>query len=386
MFFSGCVPHNNQYIFSKKKNSLSFQLSPDNERVWLANQHSMSQKQIKTINRCNSLLIMIPGISSGNINESRQFLNHIRATGHYKQAILYDWKTGTLFRKTMLPSITRQAAERLIEICKIFQQNESGKKKTIDLIAHSAGTVIVNKAASEIVNIKSPIRFRNVLFLGTPLYLNTSLDNLKSVSTTVLNVHSAFDKINRNINQQLGVLTELDNEFYKNLQLDYSISGRIMRHSTFLASNPENWINYSNYLSQGSWPESIKTTVEENIKINNLNRQAMWLKEHPDEQDKYSNELLQKLLMHKNYEIKYYGVIITGILKRKQFAPTLKNILKDKKAPVYLRKEIYQALGNFEDGRQVLFLKDLRKRDSLCQEEIRDILRALKRKRIRPIR
>jgi hypothetical protein len=386
MFFSGCVPHNSQYIFSKKENSLSFQLSPDNERVWLANQYPMSQKQIKTINRCNSLLIMIPGISSGNISESRQFLNHIRAAGHYKQAIFYDWKTGTLFRKTMLPSITQQAAERLIEICKIFQENKSDKEKTIDLIAHSAGTVIINKAAAEIMNTKSPVRFRNILFLGTPLYVNTSLDNLKSVSTIVLNVHSAFDKINRNINQQLGRLAELNSDHYKNLQIDYSISGRIIRHDVFLASNPENWINYSNYLSQGSWPEPIQVTVDKNFKVESLHRQTMWLKDHPAEQHKYSLKLLQELLMHKDYKIKYYGVIITGILQRNKFAPTLKNILKDKAAPVYLRKEIYQALGNFEDGRQILFLKDLRKRDALCKEEIRDILRALKRKRIRPIR
>ncbi len=385
VFVSGCALREQKECASQK-GGMQGRSSCAAELVWVADQHPMSDKEVERLRRCDSLLIMIPGISTGNISKRCAFLNQILTAGFYGQAVLYDWEAGSLSRKIMLPSATQRAAERLVEICSAFRRNGEGRKKNIDLLAHSAGTVVVTKVASEIVRTRSRVRFRHVLFLGTPVAVDEPLEDLKKTCASVLNVHSAFDKVNRNINDRLGVLTELNSKAYQNLRMDHSIGGRIIRHNTFLLSNPENWINYSTYLSHGFWPKADVAKISNDCDVMDFHRYAMGVMNHSDKPHAQTMALLPQWLTHSSYERKYYGVIIAGLLRCRQFAPLMKDMLRDKQVPVYLRMEIYQALGNIKDGRHIYFLKESRGRDPVCSDVIRDVLRSLKQKRIQPKR
>jgi hypothetical protein len=168
--------------------------------------------------------------------------------------------------------------------------------------------------------------------------------------------------------------------------MDHSLGGRIMRHHVFLSSNPENWLQYGLYLSTGRLPEAKGLPLGKDYRLHDLHRLTLRVKAHPEEQYDELRRLLPKLLADPDPEVVYYGVILTGLLKVAQLAPPMKAILANKQTPVYLRKDIYQALGNLEDGRQVDFLRGARRLDRPCDEEIRDVVRALKRKRIAPIR
>lgn len=355
------------------------------ERVWIVTQRPLSSEQVEVLRGLDRLLIMIPGVSSGDLHTNCQFLDRIRMQGGYEVAVFYDWESGNLSRKAVSPTATAPAAARLVELCETFQDG-AGRPKPIDLLAHSAGTVIVNKAATKIVTASSSIRFRHVLFLGTALAANESLDDLKSASTGVLNVHSAYDKVNRNVNDRIGKLSALDGAAYWNLRMDHSMSGRIMRHYVFLASNPENWVQCATYLTQGRCPEPKPLTVGQTNSIDLLHGLCLWVQAHPNQSHEEIRPFISELLAHPNPEVQYYGVILTGQLRVVELAPMMKTILEGENSPVYLRKEIYQALGNLEDGRQARFLQRARDLDPACAEEIRDVLRALKTKRIEPIR
>jgi hypothetical protein len=328
---------------------------------------------------------MIPGISSGDLEESKRFLDRIRNHAGYKLAIFYDWEHLNPSRKVVSPTATLSAAKRLIKLCEVFQK-EAGKVKQIDILAHSAGTVVVNKTAVTIASKRSSVRLRNVLLLGTALGADEHLDDLLSVSESVLNVHSAYDKINRNINDQIGELSELKGETHRNLRMDHTLGGRIMRHYVFLSYNPENWVQYGYYLRSGQWPEPRLLKNWNDYQLDDLHRLTLWVKEYPDESPEGMKQLLPDLLSNNDKDVKYYGVILAGLLKMRTLAPAMKAILEDEQSPVYLRKDVYQALGNLEDGHHVYYLKRARKLDPPCGEEIRDVLRALKRKRVEPIR
>lgn len=355
------------------------------EHVWVITERPLTRQQIQILRNLDSLLIMIPGVSSGDLTESCQFLNQVRIQGGYEVAMFYDWEAGDLSRKVVSPTAVGSAARRLVKLYRTFQK-EAGKEKSIDLLAHSAGTVVVNKTAKEIVNSGSSIRFRRILFLGTALGADEKLDALKTISGAVLNVHSAYDKVNRNINDRIGKLSALHGGNYRNHRMDHSLSGRIMRHYVFLSSNPENWLQYGHYLGTGEWLEGKSYIPDNDYRIGDLHKLALWIKAHPNQPNDELKGTLLRLLNHSDPKIRYYGLIIIGLLKTKSLTSDIKTLLEDKQMPVYVRKEVYQALGNFEDGHHVDFLRRARKLDPPCDEEIRDIVRKLKRKRVEPIR
>ena len=112
---SGCAVREQKECASQK-GGMQGRSSCAAELVWVADQHPMSDKDVKRLSRCDSLLIMIPGITTGDMSKRCMFLNQIRTAGSYGQAVLYDWEAGTLSRKIMLPTATRRAAQRLLEI------------------------------------------------------------------------------------------------------------------------------------------------------------------------------------------------------------------------------------------------------------------------------
>jgi len=373
---TGCI------LFGKRADQKNIVI-PD--RIWIVDDIPLADDRLEQLSKLDSLLIMIPGVSSGDFEDACSFLEQVRVRSGHELALLYDWKPGTLGRKIVSPGATEPAAERLIALCNILE-TERESKACVDLLAHSAGTVVVNKAAIEIVEKDAPVRFRHVLLLGTALDAAEPLDKLKAVSTSILNLHSAFDKINRNINDRLGLLSALDNDRHRNLRMDHSLSGRIMRHYVFLSQNPENWLQYGEYLARGTWPEQALLQTGEELQVDSLHRMAQWVKTHPDDQYESFKGLVPRFLKHPDVQIQYYGVIIAGLLGRKSQAPALKAMLDKDGTPVFVRKEIYQALGNLRDGRHVDFLRHARDRDPECSEEIRDVVRSLKRQRIVPIR
>jgi hypothetical protein len=280
------------------------------------------------------------------------------------------------------PTATEPAAARLVELCGSLGPADV----SVDILAHSAGTVVVNKAAQRIVASGSPARFRHVLLLGTALAAGEPLTELQQVATRVLNVHSAYDKVNRNINDRLGRLPALTGEAHRNLRMDHSLGGRLMRHYVFLAPNPENAVRYATYLrtgdglSPGPWP------MADDVGPVGLHRLVLRLKAQPGDPHREIRERLPEWLAHPDTEVRYYAVVLAGLLKVQDLAPALKDLLAAPESPAYLRKDIYQALGNLEDGRHVDFLRQARDRDPACDEEIRDVIRELKRKRIEPVR
>jgi hypothetical protein len=110
------------------------------------------------------------------------------------------------------------------------------------------------------------------------------------------------------------------------------------------------------------------------------------VRERRDEAHGGVGQKLPEWLEHPDPDVKYYAVILAGLLKAQAHVPAMKALLAAAPTPAYLRKEIYQAFGNFEDGAYIDFLQSARKSDRACDEEIRDVLRALKRERIEAIR
>ncbi|NQU12112.1 hypothetical protein HQ590_15055 [bacterium] len=355
------------------------------DRVWVVTEHPLTPDQVQALEEVDSLLVMVPGVSSGHRPSSRRFLDQVRRQAGHDLAVFYDWGKGTLARRLVAPMATATAATRLIELGQTFQHG-AGDSRPIDLLAHSAGTVVLNKAALEIVRTRRSVRFRHVLLLGTALDADAPLAALQAVSARVLNVHSAYDKVNRNINDRLGRLPALKGGPGGNRRLDTSLSGRLMRHHVFLASDPENWIRHGGYLATGQWPVPELVAVGEASRPEDLHRLALWVKTHPDQPAAAVARAVPAWLAADDLRIRYYGVVLAGLLRLRSLGPALKTMLAAGEIPVWLRKEIYQALGNLEDGRLVDFLRQARDRDPDCDEEIRDVLRALKRRRIEPVR
>ncbi len=328
---------------------------------------------------------MIPGVSSGDLDEGCRFLDQVRVQGEQDVAIFYNWEADTLARKVVSPAAVDPAASRLITLCETFQKG-TGERKPIDILAHSAGSVVVNKAAVAIDQTGSPLRFRHVLLLGTALAADEPLHSLKKVSTSVLNLHSTYDKVNRNINNQLGRLSALGSGAYRNLRMDRSLGGRIIRHYVFLSSNPENWLQYGTYLGSGEWPQPDPALPREDGQPGSLHGLTLWVGEHPDKPHREVRAMLPKWLNHPDPQARYYAVALAGLLQERSLGPAMKTLLEDERTPVYLRKEIYQALGNLDDGTYVDFLRSSRNSDRACDEEIRDVLRTLKRERVEAVR
>ena len=352
--------------------------------TWIVTEDPLTPDQVEQLDSANSLLLMVPGISSGDLKESRIFLERIREEGGYELAVFYDWQADNPTRIVVSRTATEPAARHLVEFCAQYQRDKTGR--AIDVIAHSAGSVVLNKGAQEIVQGDLPLRFRHVLLLGTALDADESLDNLKVVSSSILNLHSAFDKVNHNINDRNGLLAELDGPPYSNLQKDYSLGGRMMRHYVFLASNPENRIGYSAYLTTGTWPAAEPPAAGTKASLIDLQRTAQWVRVHPEETNAITDRQIRDLLKCPDPDRQYYGAIFVNLLGKRQFTDELRTMLSNEDTPAYVRKEIYQALGSFEDPDLVRFLRRAVRRDAECSEELRDIVRDLKRKRIRPSR
>jgi len=336
------------------------------------------------------LLVMIPGISSGDIPANTRFLDAIRVRAGHDLALFYDWQPGTIGRKTVAPSATEPAGERLAELCERFLDNGTGR--TIDLFAHSAGTVVVNKAATHIRATGSRARFRHVLFVGTALDAAEPLAALKAVSASIVNCHSAFDKVNRNINDKEGVLPALRGARWHNVRMDHTLGGRIVRHYVFLSDDPENRIQYAHFLRWGKWPERGGLPPADRCTAERLHCYALTTVHTKErlrrpyaqrETRRLFARRIAPLLAHDDPEIAYYAVLLSGRFKVPGVTETLRGMLRDTRHPVYLRREIYQALGNMEDPEQVQFLREARDADPACDEVIRDVVRELKRKRIR---
>lgn len=354
------------------------------ERILVVTALPLTPGQERVLHEANSWLIMIPGVSSGDLDENCRFVDQVRIRGQQDVAIFYDWESRNPGRKVVSPTAVDPAAKRLLALFETFQTETA--RKSLDILAHSAGTVVVNKTAMAIDQKRSPVRFRHVLLLGTALDAYEPLHSLKGASASVLNLHSAHDKVNRNVNDRLGRLSALEGGPYRNLSMDRSLGGRLVRHYVFLASNPENWLQYGTYLAGGKWPQPNPTLSGDAIQPDSLHALTLWVREHPDDSHRKVLEMLPRWIQHPEPEVRYYAVILAGLLQAKSLGPTMKALLEEARTPVYLRKEIYQALGNLKDGAYVDSLRAAYKSDRACTEEIRDVLDALKRERIEALR
>ena len=332
-------------------------------------------------------LIMVPGISSGDLEEQSQFLAQVRLGSDADLAVFQHWGHTDLARRIASPLATAQAGSALATLCEQIWA-DGGRNATIDLLAHSAGTIVVNKAAMQLRQEASPVRFRHVLFLGTPHDPNVDLNALKRMSKAILNLHSAYDKINRNVSGDTGLLHALGNKPYWNRRMDMSLGGRRIRHDAFLEHTPENWSSYSHFLRSGEWPLPQAISVSSGRTPAALYRIARWIRSGhmmPAEQTAVFT-LARKSLSHPEAEIRYYGALLMGLLGDADSCPLLKTALERSDAPLYLRREIYQALGSIARPQDLRYLQRARKTDPASGDVLRDVLRDWKRRRIRPVR
>jgi hypothetical protein len=281
---------------------------------------------------------------------------------------------------------TAAAAAALATLCR--RLTAEGHAPRFDILAHSAGTIVVNKAAGMLVEDEAAVRFGHVLFLGTPHDPAVDLGALERLSAAVLNLHSPFDKVNRSVSGAGGALTDLDGPPFWNQRLDTTLSGRPMRHYTFLEDTPETWLAYSDFLRAGRWPRPRPPAGETELTAASLYRVAAWAAmTKPTAADRKDlSRLARRALASTDAELATYGAILAG----RSGDPSLRELLKARldipDVPVWLRWELYQALGHLGDGRDLRYLQAARKRDPAAAEVLRDILRDWHRRRIRPPR
>ncbi|NCC50608.1 MAG: hypothetical protein EOM20_05265 [Spartobacteria bacterium] len=349
--------------------------------VLILGKQDLTSAQRERLEPVTNLLLMIPGISSGHMDDNRAFLERIQQESGHDLAVFYDWEAGNLTRKIAMFSTTDAGAAHLVDLLATIQGTRE-TPVTVDVIAHSIGSVLLNKAAVLSVHQNAGITFRHVLLMGTALDTGEALEDLKYSSASILNLHSAYDKVNRSINHNLGFLEELDSGVYTNLRIDYSLSGRIMRHYTFLETSPETALPYGHYLRTGAWPEDTGTMEATLRAPSDVYLLCRRVRDDPACAPGDLANAIPDLLSDPRPDIQYFGLILAGLTDATNQLSVIMEALEAPETPAYVRKEAYQALGNFEDGGLILFLKRARKRDDDCQEEIRDILRALKRKRV----
>jgi hypothetical protein len=327
---------------------------------------------------------MIPGISSGDLQQQSRFLSNIKIKTKIDTVVFQHWGHADFTRKMASPLATATAAGDLVALCEKIRSG--GNNKTIDIIAHSAGTIVINKAANQFRAGKSPVRFGQVLLLGTPHDPEVDMSALKNMSDTILNIHSAYDKINRNVSGNLGIINALTKYPYTNLQRDTTLGERRVRHYVFLENTPENWLQYSTFLNTGKvlLPGHLQFSKQYDVEA--LCKIALNCKsgQLSSQQKVKLISVAEKSLANIKPEIKYYGAALAGLLKANQLRPMLKTALETDNPPPYLRREIYQALGNITDPADLRYLQQARKKDPQSGDALRDVLREWKRKRIRP--
>ncbi len=337
--------------------------------------------------RQGHVLILVPGVSSGDVQTQGRFLAQLRVRTAAQVAVFHHWGGSDPTRRMAAPMATTNAAETLAAFCQAVSR-ESADGPHIDVMAHSAGTIVVNKMALHLAATNSPVRLRHVLFLGTPHDPSVDLRALKERCDALVNVHSAFDKINRNVSGDGGALAALPTPPFWNRSMDTSLGGRRMRHYTFLENTPENRVQYSGFLRTGRWLSPAALSAATSLTALGLHRHAMQIKmaDPAARQEMVTLPLLQRCLPHPHEEIRYYGALLAGLSRNNDARPLLKASLEAPGQPAAVRRELYQALGRIANPRDLRYLQQRRKSDPAAGDVLRDVLRDWKRKRIRPRR
>lgn len=327
-------------------------------------------------------LIMIPGISSGDLEQQGRFLSELRQRSGADVAIFLDWGQHDPTRKMASAQATSRAADELAALCRLLH-DRTRDGATVDLLAHSAGTIVANKASQRLG--KTSVRWRHVVFLGTPHDPEADIAALLRISRAVVNIHSCYDKINRNVSGDGGRLQALTGEPYWNQQLDTSLGGRQIRHDSFLENTPENWCQYAHVLKHGTWPKPLGEWGDAGSTPEDLYRIAAWVRANKTDARKHPRtaELIDNSLRDANPEIQTYGALLAGLLANPSFRKPLKRLLENDESHVYLRREIYRALGTIGDPDDLRYLQQRRKSDPESGDALRDVLREWKWNRIR---
>ncbi len=343
--------------------------------------------QVRSLGRVGRLLILVPGVSSGDLDAQGRFLSHLRLRTRADVAVFHHWGQYDPARRMAAPLATAQAAGTLAAFCEAVSGSNGGDLR-IDVVAHSAGTIVVNKMALHLDAGGSPLRLRHVLFLGTPHDPAVDLRMLRQRCDALLNLHSAHDKINRNVSGDAGALAGLSAPPYWNRAMDTSLGGRRMRHYAFLEDTPENRVQYSHFLRTGRWPEARPLPDNETLTAVGLHRHAMYLRtaEPVVPQAGAPLPLLQRCLTQSDPEIRYYGALLAGLAGDDAARPWVKAALEAPGQPDAVRRELYQALGAMENPDDLRYLQERRASDPAAGDVLRDVLRDWKRKRIRPAR
>ncbi len=354
-------------------------LVADGQRVVLLTRRGLLPEAAPRVAMADAVLILVPGVEDLPVGHRTVLLEQIRQRADCELALYYDWGQG-LGRRIAFDAATDGAAHGLADWLA-----GPGRPPRVHVLAHSAGTVVVNKAARLLAAWEAPatVRFDRVLFCGTPLRANEPLAALRARSASVLNCFSRLDKVSRNLNAAGGRLSALGEA--GNAWLSRSLGGRLMRHDGFLANDPETWLRYGWYFRHGVLPPARVNRPLRDRPSDWWSLAAAVVAGVPG--SRVHAALAAERILRRGEagaEALYYAALLAGLARQDDLAEQLIALLARPGNPAYLRREIYRAITNLRDGRHIGFLRWARKRDPVARVVTRDCLRELKRLRVVP--
>ncbi|MFW5860144.1 MAG: hypothetical protein ACOCYP_08975 [Planctomycetota bacterium] len=353
-------------------------LAVDGQRVVLLTRRGLLPEAAPRVAMAEAVLVLVPGVEDLPVGHRTVLLEQIRQRADCELALYFDWGRG-LGRRIVFDAATDGAAGALANWLA-----GPGRPPRVHVLAHSAGTVVVNKAARLLAARDAPptVAFDRVLFVGTPLRADEPLAALRARSASVLNLYSQLDKVSRNLSAADGHLHALGDA--GNVRLSRSLGGRLTRHDGFLANDPEMWLRYGWYFRHGTLPPA---RVEQPL----CDRPRAWwclaaavVAGVPGA--RVHAALAAERILRRDAasaEALYYAVLLAGLAQQDDLSAAMIDLLATPR-PAYLRHEIYRAITNMRDGRHIGFLRWARKRDPAARVVTRDCLRELKRLRVVP--
>lgn len=336
---------------------------------------------IERLGREQRLLVMIPGVDSGILHRSIAWTEALRVEGGYGAAVFYDWLPASRGREVLNAVSTRIAGEQLAAA---LDQIAAGPgHPTVDVLAHSGGTVVLRKAMRALDAAASELHLRNVVFTGTPVSPDAVLDPTLERSAGLCNVVSSYDHVIRTLSDHVHGLPGLGDATPDwNLRMDRSLTGLVMRHMSYLADGPEMRLTWAALLRDGRLPRSERMPDLRVVTVAELDRHARWLRCNGVGDLAEAAEVGRDQIGSADPDRACYGIMIAGLARDHLAWPEIDRLLRDPSTPAFVRREAIRYMANLRDGAYIPVLEWMADHDPDNAEAADDALRELKRARV----